>query len=195
MKEKLGIPILHNIKNQFQIEEKNISEDGKLAFDNQFELRKFAEKLNEGKDIIYNNSKAATSGELNAVLIITGVMQNIIEKFTNNAKHQIMKDAYKFFFWGQPIAHSNHVWNFGGMVLAGLAFAMAGGCPGRQLFMSGEGDGDAAVFVLGMIAGAAIAHNFAMASSSKGPGFWGPASVIIGLIVCITMGFTMRENV
>jgi len=43
------------------------------------------------------------------------------------------------------------VWNFAGMVLAGLAFALAGGCPGRQLFLSGEGDGDAAVFVLGMI--------------------------------------------
>jgi hypothetical protein len=26
------------------------------------------------------------------------------------------------------------------MVVAGLAFALAGGCPGRQLFLSGEGD-------------------------------------------------------
>jgi hypothetical protein len=49
-------------------------------------------------------------------------------------------------FFGQPVAHSQHLWNFLGMVLAGLAFALAGGCPGRQLFLSGEGDGDSAVF-------------------------------------------------
>jgi len=123
--------------------------------------------------------------------LVSGVIALVIGAFlTNLIFHQFSPG-----FIGQPISHSNYLWNFGGMVLAGLAFAMAGGCPGRQLFMSGEGDGDAAVFVLGMIAGAAIAHNFAMASSPKGPAIWGPASVIIGLMVCIVMGFTMRENV
>ena len=62
-------------------------------------------------------------------------------------------------FVGQPIAHTMHIWNFAGMMLAGLAFSLAGGCPGRQLFLSGEGDGDAAIFVVGMVAGAAFAHN------------------------------------
>jgi YedE family putative selenium metabolism protein len=47
-------------------------------------------------------------------------------------------------FVKQPVAHTMSLWNFGGMVLAGLAFALAGGCPGRQLFLSGEGDGAAA---------------------------------------------------
>jgi uncharacterized membrane protein YedE/YeeE len=51
------------------------------------------------------------------------------------------------------------------MALAGLAFALAGGCPGRQLFLSGEGDGDSAVFVLGMIVGAGLAHNFSLAGA------------------------------
>lgn len=96
-------------------------------------------------------------------------------------------------FLNQPIAHSNFIWNFLGMALAGLAFALAGGCPGRQLFMSGEGDGDAAIMVLGMIAGAAFAHNFAMASTPKGPGLWGPYTVIVGLIICIIMGFSMKR--
>lgn len=97
-------------------------------------------------------------------------------------------------FVNQPIAHNHHLWNFLGMTLAGLAFALAGGCPGRQLILSGEGDGDAAVFVLGMIAGAGFAHNFAMASSPKGPGAFGPAAVIIGLIFCIVIGWAMRER-
>ena len=97
-------------------------------------------------------------------------------------------------FAKQPVAHTMHVWNFGGMVVAGLAFALAGGCPGRQLFLAGEGDGDAAVFVLGMIVGAAFAHNFGLASSPKGVGPHGIAAVIIGLLVCLFIGFTMRKK-
>jgi YedE family putative selenium metabolism protein len=97
-------------------------------------------------------------------------------------------------FANQPIAHTMHLWNFGGMVLAGLAFALAGGCPGRQLFMAGEGDGDSAVFVMGMIVGAAFAHNFGLASSPNGVGPHGIAAVIIGLVVCLFIGFTMRRT-
>ena len=101
------------------------------------------------------------------------------------------------FQWGfvkQPVAHTMHVWNFGGMVLAGLAFALVGGCPGRQLFLAGEGDGDAAVFVLGMIVGAAFAHNFGLASSPNGVGPHGIVAVVIGLLTCLFIGFTMRTK-
>ena len=97
-------------------------------------------------------------------------------------------------FAGQPVAHTMHVWNFAGMMLAGLAFALAGGCPGRQLFLSGEGDGDAAVFVLGMIVGAGFAHNFGLASSPKGVGPHGIAAVVVGMAVCLFIGFTMRKK-
>ena len=105
---------------------------------------------------------------------------------------------------GQPVSHSSHLWNFLGMALAGLAFALAGGCPGRQLFLSGEGDGDAAVFVLGMITGAACAHNFGLAAKPDkvldgvvqvgGLTTAGVAAVILGLTVCLVIGITMREK-
>jgi YedE family putative selenium metabolism protein len=98
-------------------------------------------------------------------------------------------------FAKQPVAHTMSLWNFGGMVLAGLAFALGGGCPGRQLFLAGEGDGDAAVFVLGMIVGAGFSHNFGLASSAEGVGPHGIAAVIIGLLVCLFIGFTMRKEV
>ncbi|MDD5475416.1 MAG: YedE family putative selenium transporter [Syntrophales bacterium] len=98
-------------------------------------------------------------------------------------------------FTGQPVAHNLHFWNVAGMTLAGLAFALAGGCPGRQLFLSGEGDGDAAVFVLGMIAGAAISHNFGLASSPAGIGPYGAQAVAIGLAVCLFIGFSMRKRI
>jgi len=97
-------------------------------------------------------------------------------------------------FEKQPVAHTMSLWNFAGMMLAGLAFALAGGCPGRQLFLAGEGDGDAAIFVMGMIVGAAIAHNFGLASSPDGIGPYGIPAVIIGLLVCFFIGFTMRRK-
>lgn len=96
-------------------------------------------------------------------------------------------------FTDQPVAHTNILWNFGGMLLAGLAFTLAGGCPGRQLFLSGEGDGDAAIFSLGMIVGAAFAHNFNLASSTTGPSPYGPTMVIIGLVICAVIGLAFRE--
>ena len=107
-------------------------------------------------------------------------------------------------FAAQPVAHSAHLWNFAGMALAGLAFALAGGCPGRQLFLSGEGDGDAAIFVLGMISGAALSHNFGLAGRPdtvvdgvlqvggiSPVGMW---AIALGLLACVTLGFTMRER-
>ncbi|HKM38806.1 MAG TPA: YedE family putative selenium transporter [bacterium] len=97
-------------------------------------------------------------------------------------------------FMDQPVAHTMQLWNFSGMVLAGLAFTLAGGCPGRQLFLSGEGDGDAAVFVLGMIVGAAFAHNFGLASSAAGATPAGMMAVVLGLAVCLAIGFTMQER-
>jgi YedE family putative selenium metabolism protein len=98
-------------------------------------------------------------------------------------------------FKGQPVAHTLHAWNFAGMALAGLAFCLAGGCPGRQLFMAGEGDGDAAIFVLGMIVGAAVCHNFGLASSPMGLGPHGIAAVSVGFIVCLFIGFSMRKRI
>ena len=98
-------------------------------------------------------------------------------------------------FQNQPVAHTAQLWNFAGMVLSGLAFVLAGGCPGRQLILSGEGDADAAVFVMGLLTGAALAHNFAIASTAKGASAFGPSAVVLGLVFCLIIGFSMREKV
>ncbi|MCK4621755.1 MAG: YedE-related selenium metabolism membrane protein [Desulfuromonadales bacterium] len=123
--------------------------------------------------------------------LLSGFVALIVAAFITN----LIVGQFHPGFNGQPVAHTMHIWNFAGMVLAGLAFALAGGCPGRQLFLSGEGDGDAAVFVLGMIVGAAFAHNFGLASSPNGVGPYGIPAVIIGLIVCLFIGFTMRKRI
>ena len=122
--------------------------------------------------------------------LLSGFISLVVFAFLTN----LVLGQFKAGFAGQPVAHTQHIWNFAGMTLAGLAFALAGGCPGRQLFLSGEGDGDAAVFVMGMIVGAGFAHNFGLASSPKGVGPHGVAAVIIGLVVCLFIGFTMRRK-
>lgn len=141
-------------------------------------------------------SRFCTMGAIRDLLLfrqmhlMLGLMALVVFAFLTNL---ILKQFHPGFAH-QPVAHTMQVWNFGGMVLAGLAFALAGGCPGRQLFLAGEGDGDAAVFVLGMIVGAGFAHNFGLASSPKGVGPHGIAAVVIGLLVCLFIGFTMRRK-
>lgn len=96
-------------------------------------------------------------------------------------------------FAGQPVAHSVHLWNFMGMLIVGFGSVLLGGCPLRQLILTGEGNTDSAVTVLGYIAGAAFAHNFSLAGSAAsadsigGPSINGKVAVIIGLVVMLAI--------
>ena len=151
-------------------------------------------------------TRFCTMGAIRDVLLmrdfhlISGLAALFVVAFGMN----LILGQVRFGFAGQPVAHSSYLWNFLGMTLSGLAFALAGGCPGRQLFLSGEGDGDAAVFVLGMIVGAGFAHNFALAGSADsvvegvvkvgGLTPYGMGAVILGLAVCLLIGLTMRER-
>jgi uncharacterized protein len=132
--------------------------------------------------------------------LLSGVGALIVAAFIGN----LALGQFSPGFYAQPIAHSDILWNFLGMGLAGLAYALAGGCPGRQLFLAGEGDGDSAVFVLGMITGAAFAHNFGIAARPDavvngvlqvgGIGPAGVTAVLLGLSFCVAIGFGMRER-
>ena len=73
---------------------------------------------------------------------------------------------FKVGFAAQPIAHTDALWNVLGLFLAGFACVLLGGCPMRQLVLAGSGNGDSAVTVLGMMAGAALAHNLKLASGA-----------------------------
>ncbi len=146
--------------------------------------------------ILAQRSRFCTMGAIRDLVLfgqthlLGGFVALLVFAFLSN----LVLGQFKMGFENQPVAHTLHVWNFAGMALAGLAFCLAGGCPGRQLFLSGEGDGDAAVFVLGMIVGAGISHNFGLASSPSGIGPHGVEAVVVGLAVCLFIGFTMRKK-
>lgn len=86
-------------------------------------------------------------------------------------------------FAGQPVAHTDGLWNALGMFLAGFGCVLLGGCPLRQLVLAGEGNTDSAVTVLGLMVGAAFAHNFGLAASVDGPTANGKIAVVIGIAV------------
>ncbi|WP_191399973.1 YedE family putative selenium transporter [Flavonifractor sp. An306] len=97
-------------------------------------------------------------------------------------------------FAGQAVAHTDGLWNFLGMVLVGLGSVLLGGCPLRQLILSGGGNSDSSMAVLGMVVGAAFCHNFGLASSTDGPSFAGKVAVIIGLaVVCAIGGANVKK--
>ena len=91
-------------------------------------------------------------------------------------------------FADQPVAHTDGLWNCLGMLLVGFGCVLLGGCPLRQLVLSGEGNSDSAVTVLGLVVGAAFAHNFGLASSAAGPTGAGKLAVVIGLAAVALIG-------
>jgi YedE family putative selenium metabolism protein len=122
--------------------------------------------------------------------LLYGVISLIVFAFITN----LILGRFHLGIAEQPVAHTNQWWNVLGMVLAGFAFTLSGGCPGRHLVMSSEGNADSGLFVIGMITGAGFAHQFSTASSPSGPGIFGPLAVGIGLVVCLLIGLTMRQR-
>ena len=117
-----------------------------------------------------------------------GIIAFLIASFTMN----ILLDQFMPGFDNQPLEHTNHLWNFLGMLLLGLASTFAGGCPGRQFVLSGQGDGDAAVFLLGMLAGALFSCLFPLTGLSEGVTACGMAAVVLGILFCLAVGFLCR---
>lgn len=106
-----------------------------------------------------------------------------------------------FSFNDQPVAHSDFLWNFLGMAVVGLGSVFLGGCPFRQLVLSGSGNSDSTIAVLGMIAGAALAHNWGLASAAASATAEGGATdagmIAIGvcIVLLLVIGFCNRKKV
>lgn len=99
-------------------------------------------------------------------------------------------------FAEQPIAHSDGLWNCLGAALMGWASVLLGGCPLRQLILTGQGESDSALTVLGMLAGAAFCHNFGLASSAAGPTVGGKIAVTLGfgVVLVVSLLYSGREE-
>ena len=116
--------------------------------------------------------------------LITGFIAIIVLVLVGN----LVLGKFKPGFAEQAVAHTQHLWNFLGLSVVGLGSVLLGGCPMRQLILSGEGNTDSAMAVLGMLVGAAFCHNFGLASSAAGTTPAGRIACIIALAVMLVIG-------
>jgi YedE family putative selenium metabolism protein len=105
----------------------------------------------------------------------------------------VARGSFALSFENQPIAHSEHLWNVLAMALVGLTGVMAGGCPVRQVVLSGEGNGDAMVTAAGILAGGALAHSMGLASTPAGTTEPGRIAVIAGLALCLAYAIAISR--
>jgi YedE family putative selenium metabolism protein len=128
--------------------------------------------------ILYGNTSLLQGA---VVLLVTALIMNLILGQFHPGKY--------------PLAHPYFIWNFGSMFLVGLGLVMLGACPFRQMVISGAGDVDAGMTVLGMLAGGALAHNCLMAATPAGVPLKGKLIVIVGIAVLLVIGFVyLKKN-
>lgn len=149
-------------------------------------------------------SRMCFAGSIRDVILMKNfdLLSIIAALFVVMTVYNIVTGNFHLSFSGQPIAHSQHLWNILGMYVVGFAAVLAGGCPLRQLILAGQGSSDSAVTFLGMLLGAAFAHNFnlvgsaakaATATDAAVPG--GPAMPgKIAVIVCIVLLFMIAAT-
>lgn len=113
-----------------------------------------------------------------AAVFVAALMMNLILHLGGRASFFVS-------FEGQPVSHTDFLWNALGMALVGLGCVLLGGCPLRQLVLAGEGNTDSTMAVLGLVCGAAFAHNLGLASSGAGPTLNGKIAVAIGLATAL----------
>ena len=115
----------------------------------------------------------------------------------NLIKAAVTGVPFTFSFDNQPVAHSDLIWSFVGLFVVGLGSVYLGGCPFRQLVLAGSGSSDSAITVLGMLFGAALAHNLGtagVAGATGGVPFRGEVALIGCVILLIAIGFMYRRK-
>ncbi len=111
------------------------------------------------------------------------LLYGFVSIFVTLLVYNLASGNFRLSFTGQPVAHSDHLFNFLGMFLCGLGSVMLGGCPLRQLILAGEGNSDSAISVMGLLFGAAISHNFSLAGTADvGVSANGRFAVIFGIV-------------
>lgn len=134
-------------------------------------------------------SRLCTAGALRDLFLIKNphLFYGIVGIFAAALLGNIILGNYSLSFTDQPIAHTDVIWNFLGLGLVGLTAVMLGGCPLRQLILAGEGNTDSGLVFMGMLAGAALSHNFGLAGSPAGLALPGQVAVIIGFIFTLAI--------
>jgi len=124
----------------------------------------------------------------------TGLLMGIISFFFIALFASLLTGQFSLGFHGQPSSNESYIWNFLGMLMVGFGSVLIKGCPFRQLVLSGQGDSDAGVAVLGMFAGAALVQNWGLGGNTAGTPYEGQVAVLIGICVLFVTGIIYRRR-
>ena len=154
--------------------------------------------------IVAQKSRMCFAGSLRDIFLMKdfGLISILGGLFVVMLIFNIATGNFKFSFTGQPVAHAQHLWNILGLYVVGFAAVLAGGCPMRQLILAGQGSTDSAVTFLGLLIGAAFAHNFGLAGAAAnpdegvagGPATAGKVAVILCICVLFLIAVTNRRK-
>lgn len=122
--------------------------------------------------------------------LLTGFLSIFVFVLIGN----MLTGQFKLGFIEQPVAHSDALWNFLGMALAGWGSVLLGGCPLRQLILAGEGNVDSAVTIECLSAQTLLLITLSLLAPT-GPSLNGQVAVILGFIVlgCISYFYIEKE--
>ena len=113
------------------------------------------------------------------------LMRGLVVLFFAAVAVNVSTGIFRLGILDQPGSNPDHLWNFLSMGLVGFASVLAGGCPFRQLVLSGEGSVDASMAVLGMIVAGGLVHQWGIVSTSAGPTPFGKTAVLLGMAFCL----------
>lgn len=160
--------------------------------------------------VIAQKSRMCFAGSIRDIILLKdfSLFTIVAGVFVVMLGYNIATGNFAFVTFG-PIAHAQTIWNIASMYAVGFAAVLLGGCPMRQVVLSGTGSSDSVVTVLGMFVGAAISHNFVIAAApaaaataekaavAGGPGINGQIFVISSIIVLFlvaTFGLKKAEK-
>ncbi len=148
--------------------------------------------------MIAQHTRMCFAGGVRDVILIRNfeLFSILVGIFASMTVYNLIKGDFNLTMFG-PVAHAQHLWNILGLYVVGFSAILLGGCPLRQLILTGQGSSDAAVTVLGMLIGAAVAHNFGFAAAPAAAATADAAAVaggpstagMIAVVVCIAFLF------
>ena len=144
-----------------------------------------------GLGAVFQSTRLCTSGAIRDLFLIKNTERVIplALLFLLILIYNISFGKFNAGFAGQPIAHTEYIWNFLGLYAVGFAAILASGCPLRQLTLLGQGNWNAAVTFAGLLAGAALMHRLGLAASPQGVPMNGKIALLCAIAVLFLIAF------
>ncbi|MBI4826981.1 MAG: YedE-related selenium metabolism membrane protein [Nitrospirae bacterium] len=124
----------------------------------------------------------------------TGLLMAIGAFFLTALSANLLTGQFSPDLTTQAVVSDTYLWDALGMGLVGFGSVLIKGCPFRQLILSGQGDTDAGVTVMGMLVGGALVQNWGIAAASTEVPLWGKIAVLAGFVFLLIIGLLYRER-